>query len=124
MTNWTPPYSTYSNKPQGDKRKALELFNHGQAIRKELELDNLNKVPAFFAELQQHYPLTLHARTKAGEVALVQQPGKLDVGKLKGMGVGRADVVKYVRCFCACLTLLLCGGWGGSVHVLWRLWLR
>lgn len=80
---------------KGDKRKALDLYNHGQALRQELGLDNLDAPPAFFNELQQHYPLALHGRSKAGEVVLVQSPGKMDVGQLKAMGVQRKDVVHY-----------------------------
>lgn len=89
------PRRRHATVHRGDKRKALDLYTKGQAIRKELQLDNLDVPPAFFAELQQHYPLALHSRSKAGEVVLVQQPGKLDVGKLKALGVERMDVVRY-----------------------------
>lgn len=39
--------------------------------------------------------MALHSRSKSGEVVLVQQPGKLNVGKLKELGVQRQDVVRY-----------------------------
>lgn len=81
---------------RGDKRKALELFNQGQALRKDLGLDGvLDAAYPQYAQIAEQYPVALHGRSKNGEVLLVQRPGKLDVGKLKAAGVERRDVVKY-----------------------------
>lgn len=88
--------STYHLHDRGDKRKALDLFNQGQAIRKELGLDGvLEAAYPQYAQIAEQYPVALHARSKKGEVLLVQRPGKLDVGKLKAAGVERQDVVRY-----------------------------
>jgi hypothetical protein len=80
---------------KGDKRKALDLYNHGQELRSQLKLDELDAPFPLFEQLQAQYPIALHGKAKTGEYLLVQRPGALDVGKLKASGATREDVVRY-----------------------------
>jgi hypothetical protein len=101
----TPPPTPHDIHNRGDKRKALDLYNHGQTIRKELGLDGLLDAPyPQYEQLAAHYPMALHSKSKAGEYVLVQRPGVLDVSKVKAAGLTRTDVVKY---FAAHLEFLL-----------------
>lgn len=90
------PPLTFLQACGGDARRARAKWEASLAWRAREGVDGvLGRPHPHFAAIKEHYPHCVHGRSKRGEIVVYEFPGRMDLGRLKAMGVGAREIGEH-----------------------------
>ncbi len=95
----TPP-PTFLKACGGDPARAQAKWAATLAWRAREGVDGvLGRAQPHFAAIKEHYPHYIHGRSKRGEIVVYEFPGRMDLARLRAVGVGAAEIGRHYTFF-------------------------
>lgn len=90
------PPPTFLQACRGDAQRARAKWEASLAWRAREGVDAVLARPQpHFGPIKEFYPHYIHGRSKRGEMVMYEFPGRMDLGRLKAMGIGAREIGRH-----------------------------